>query len=136
MVYLGVLFIIYLPVRKQNVNKKYVLFPVRKQKTIEISQVTVHVQAKIQSKVAMTTGLITLGLLVTTVLALGLRTFPAFHTHMHFLISGTLFLSNSLINPLLYCYRDRRFRSAVLQSLVLIIEFQIRFCTSGHSFLF
>ena len=96
---------------------------VRKQKTSERSQVraTVHVQAKLQSKVAMTTGLITLALLITTVLAfffLGLRIiFPAFHTLLLFLISGTLFQSNSLINPLLYCYRDRRFRRAALELL-------------------
>ena len=91
------------------------------QKTSELSQVTVHVQAKIQNKVATTTGLITLALLVTTVLAfffLGLRIlFPAFNTLMLFLISGTLLQSNSLINPLLYCYRDRRFRRAVLELL-------------------
>ena len=94
-----------------------VFLGVRKQQTSEISQVTVRVQAKLQSKVAMTTGLITLTLLVTTVLALGLRSFPAFHTLMLFLISGTLFQSSSLINLLLHCYRDRRFRSAVLQLL-------------------
>ena len=92
-----------------------------KQKTSEISQVTVHIQAKIQSKVAKTTGLITLTLLFTTVLAfffLGLRIiFPAFHTPLLFEILGTLFQLNSLINPLLYCYRDHRFRSAVLELL-------------------
>jgi len=94
---------------------------VRKRKTSEISQVTVRVQAKLQSKVAMTTGLITLTLLVTTVLAfffLGLRIiFPALHTLLLFRFSGTLFQLNSLINPLLYCYRDHRFRNAVLELL-------------------
>jgi len=94
---------------------------VRKRKTSEIIQVTVRVQAKLQSKVAMTTGLITLTLFVTTVLAffcLGLSLiFPAFHTPLLFQILGTLLLLNSLINLLLYCYRDRQLRSAVLELL-------------------
>jgi len=94
---------------------------VRIWKTSEISQVTVHVQAKIQSKVAMTTALIALTLFFTTVLAfliLGLGLiFPTFRTVLLLRILGTLFQLNSLINPLLYCYRDRRFRRAVLELL-------------------
>ena len=94
---------------------------VRKRKTSEISQVTSLVQAKLQSKVAMTTGLMTITLLFTTVLAgflFSLRVlFPTLRTTLFILILGTLFQLNALINPLLYCYRDRHFRNALLELL-------------------
>ena len=32
-------------------------------------------------------------------------------------VGETLMLSNSLVNPLIYCYRDRHFRKAVLEIL-------------------
>ena len=94
---------------------------VRKRKTSEIRQVTGVVQAKLESKVAKTTGMITATLILTFLfgslpLAFGVR-FPAFRVNLAFRTSETLVQLNSVINPLLYCYRDRRFRKTVLELL-------------------
>ena len=77
---------------------------VRKRKTSEVRLVTSLRQAKLQSKVAMTTGLMRV-------------LFPTLRTTLFIHIFGTLFHLNALINPLLYCYRDRHFRNALLQLL-------------------
>ena len=94
---------------------------IRKRKTSDFGQVQALVQAKLQSKVTKTTGLITAALFLTLILAsvlfsLGMI-FPAFRTILVFQIGGTLFQLNSVINPLVYFYRDRLFRKAVLELL-------------------
>ena len=94
---------------------------VRKRKTSEIRQVTGLAQAKLESKVAKTTGMITATLILTFLfgslpIALGVR-FPAFRVNLAFRTSEILLQLNSVINPLFYCYRDRRFRNAVLELL-------------------
>ena len=94
---------------------------VRKRKTDKISQITALVQAKLESKVAMTTGLLTGALIFSfvqmiVVFALGAVS-PALRSSSAIRFSETLMQLNSLANPLLYCYRDRRFRNAVLELL-------------------
>ena len=94
---------------------------IRKRKTSDFGQVKALVQAKLQSKVTKTTGLITAALFFTIILAsvlFSLRIiFPAFRTISIFQIEGILFQLNSVINPLVYFYRDRLFRKAVLELL-------------------
>ena len=94
-----------------------------KRRTSEITAVSTLVQAKLEVKVAKTTGLLTGALIFTFVLGgvlvvLG-ESFPAFRLNSAFRISDTLLQLNSVINPILYCYRDRRFRNAVLELLRL-----------------
>ena len=45
--------------------------------------------------------------------------FPVFRFNSAFRVSDTLLQLNSVVNPILYCYRDRRFRNAVLELLRL-----------------
>ncbi len=94
---------------------------VRKRKINEISQVSALVKAKLESKVAMTTGLITATLILSFVpmivvaflgkVSTGLRRSNAIR------LSGILLQLNSLANPLIYFYRDGRFRNAALELL-------------------
>ena len=94
---------------------------IRKRKTSDFSQVTALVNAKIQSKVTKTTALITAALFFTIIVAgvlVSLRIIlPAFRTNFLLQMVGTLFQFNSVMNPLVYFYRDRLFRKAVLQML-------------------
>ena len=94
---------------------------VRKRRTKEIAQVTALVQAKLETKVAKTTGLLTAAVIFTLILG-GVLTvlgdiFPVFRKNSTFRIAETLLQLNSLMNPVIYCYRDRRFRKAILELL-------------------
>ena len=96
---------------------------VRKRKTNEMIQVTTLVQAKLEAKVAKTTAMLSGAVLVTFVLGgvlvfLG-DVFPVSRFNSAFRVSITLLQLNSVVNPILYCYRDRRFRNAVLELLRL-----------------
>ena len=79
---------------------------IRKRKTSDFSQVRALVQAKLQSRVTKTTGLITAALFFTIIVAgilFSLRTIlPAIRTKFVLQIVGTLFQLNSVLNPLLY----------------------------------
>ena len=94
---------------------------VRKRKITEISQVTALVKAKQEIKVAKTTGLITASLIFSfvPVIVIGALpdVFPVLRTSKAFLIAETLVQLNSLVNPLIYFYRDHRYRKAVLELL-------------------
>ena len=98
-----------------------VFLGVRKRKQNQISQVTILMTAKLEYKVAKTTGLLTAGLIssfVPTVSIVMLGTFfPVFRMNSAFRLAETLVQFNSLLNPILYSYRDRRFRNAVLELL-------------------
>ena len=94
---------------------------VRKRKINNISQVTALIQAKREAKVAKTCGLIT-GVLILSfapgivVVALG-DVFPVSRKSQIFRLLSTLIQLNSLVNPLIYFYRDRLFRNAALELL-------------------
>ena len=92
---------------------------VRKRKINEISQVTALVKAKQESKVAKTTGLIAFALILSfvPVIVLGAlgEFFPVLLTSKAFRLPEALFQLTSLANPLIYFYRDRRFRVAALE---------------------
>ena len=97
---------VYLGARKRNIN--------------EISHVTALVKAKLASKVAKTTGMLTVALIVSVfpmcVVGLG-EAFPGFRKRVALRFAETVIQLNSLASPVLYCYRDRRFRNAVLEML-------------------
>ena len=87
----------------------------------EISRVTSLIKAKLEAKIAKTATLLTVTLVFSflpaaVLFSLG-EVFPFFHTSTSFLLWETLIQLNSLVNPLLYCCRDRRFRNAVSELL-------------------
>ena len=98
---------VYLGIRDSNIN--------------EISQISALVNAKLQSKVAKTTALLTAALMFSFIPVFGFEIlgnfFPVFHTSVAVRFTDTVTQLNSLFNPLLYCYRDRRFRNALLELL-------------------
>ena len=92
---------------------------IRNLKTNEISQVSFLMKVKRESKVAKTTGLLAAVVIFTflpivAVASLG-NVFLVFRTNVAFRFTWAATQSSSLLNPLLYCYRDRRFRNAILK---------------------
>lgn len=87
---------------------------VRKRKISEI-------MAKIQSKIAKTGAILSGALVLSLLPAIVMYTlgwvFPVLHTSTSFLSWELLIQLNSLVNPILYCYRDRQFRNTVLELL-------------------
>jgi len=102
-----------------------VYLAIREHKVNEIQQVDVLVKVKLESKVARTTGLLTAALIfcfipVAIFTILHIRfVFPVARANVGLRITTLLTQLNSLFNPLLYCYRDRRFRNAIGELLRL-----------------
>ena len=98
-----------------------VYLAVRKRKISETSNVTALVKAKQEIKVAKTAALITAALILSfapVIVIGGLGdVFQVFRTSNAFLLAETLVQLNSLANPLIYFYRDCRFRKAALELL-------------------
>lgn len=94
---------------------------VRKRKLNQIHQVKALIRAKLENRVAMTTAVVTIALIlsfVPGVIVIILEdVYPALHTGFAWKLSDSLLFLNSLVNPLICCYRDRRFRNAVLEML-------------------
>ena len=90
---------------------------VRKSMLRKISKVTALVEAKQDKKVARTTGLLTLVLLFSFVPGIVVSSSVALRTSTSIRVSELLMQVSSLVNPLLYCYRDIRFRKAALELL-------------------
>ncbi|XP_078381390.1 uncharacterized protein LOC144664145 [Oculina patagonica] len=96
-------------------------FGLRKRKIKEISNVTMALKAKLQSKVAKTTALLTAALVFSffpaIAVALLANISPVFGTNSAFRLAKALIQLNSLVTPILYCYGDRCFRKDVLELL-------------------
>ena len=94
---------------------------VRKRKINEISQGTALMQAKLESKVARTTGMLTATLIFSFLPLIGLGTLgkvsSAFGTNTSFRLAEAVGQFNSLASPILYFYRDRQFRKGLLELL-------------------
>ena len=94
---------------------------IRNRKLSEISEIDVLMKAKLESKVAKTTGLLTVAVISsfipTFVFAILVKVVPLFRTNSPHRFTQTLIQLNSIFNPLLYCYRDRRFRNAIYELL-------------------
>ena len=94
---------------------------IRNRKLNEISQIDVLMKAKLESKVAKTTGLLTIAIISSFipifVFAILGNLVPLFRTNASMRLTQLVIQFNSLFNPLLYCYRDYRFRNALRELL-------------------
>ena len=94
---------------------------VRKRKINEISQVNALIKAKLEWKVAKTTGLLTAALILSFLPAFLIATVgnisSVIETNSFLRLGEAFVLLNSLVSPILYCYKDRQFRKAVLELL-------------------
>ena len=98
-----------------------VYLAIRNRKLNEISQIDVLMKAKLESKVAKTTGLLTVAIISSFipifVFAILGNLVPLFRTNSSMRLTQLVIQLNSLFNPLLYCYRDHRFRNAIHELL-------------------
>ena len=98
-----------------------VYLEIRKRKFNQILQVSVLVLLKTEYRVAKTTALVTAALFLSFVPVVSLPllgiVFPVLRKMSSWRAVETLVLSNSLVNPLIYCYRDCRFKKVVLELL-------------------
>ena len=98
-----------------------VYFGVRKRKVSEVSQVTSLISAKLEKKVANMTALVTAVLIISflpvIVFFVFIGVFPVLRKRWAYRLAEILMKSNSIANPLIYCYGDRRFKNAVLELL-------------------
>ena len=94
---------------------------VRKRKLSQIRQVSDLVNAKLEQRVAVTTTLVTVALILSffsnAVLSMLEGVYPVLRKSFVGDLKATLLYTNSVVNPLIYCYRDCRFRNAVLELL-------------------
>ena len=94
---------------------------VRKRKLSQIRQVNELVNAKLEQKVAVTTTLVTVALILSffsnAVVAMLEGVYPLLRKRFVFGLKTMFLYTNSVVNPLIYCYRDCRFRNAVLEIL-------------------
>ena len=83
-----------------------------------VSQVNDLIKAKLESKVAKTTGMLVTVLILSFLPAIGIVFIHSVYKTNSFFRLGEAFLQlNSLVTPILYCYRVRKFRKAVLELL-------------------
>ena len=94
---------------------------VRKRKLSQIRRVSELVNAKLEQRVAVTTSLVTVALILSffsnAVIGMLEGVYPVLRKRFVLQLRDTLLYSNSVVNPLIYCYRDCRFRNAVLEIL-------------------
>ncbi|XP_078362065.1 adenosine receptor A1-like [Oculina patagonica] len=98
---------VYLCVCKRNINS--------------FSEVRSLIKAKLTTKVAKTTAMLTAAVLISfipsSVYVLFGEANPALRRSSYFRWSMIMVHLNSVINPVLYCYRDRRYRNAMLEMI-------------------
>ena len=95
----------------------------RKRKLTHITQITFLVKAKLENRVAITCALVSTAVILSFVplVTVGLlgELYPVLRNNYVFRSTETLLQMNSIVNPLLYCYRNRRFRNIVLEILCI-----------------
>ena len=98
---------VYLGVRKRNVDT--------------ITEVRSLIKAKLATKVAKTTAILTgtvfISFIPSAIYLFFGEAYPIFRRSSYFRWSMMLAHLNSVFNPVLYCYRDRRYREAMLEIL-------------------
>ena len=97
-----------------------VYLAIRQRKKSTINQATAKAKVQLQSKVAKTCALITFALFITFIQRLLFSALEIFYPSFKTIIgrwSITLMQLNSLLNPLMYCFTDHRFRNAMLELL-------------------
>lgn len=96
---------------------------IRKRRISEISEVSILVKAKLESKVAKTTALLIADVIFSMSPAMVFyilgEVSPSINSFLDFRLLEAPFMLYSTANPILYCYRDRRFRNAVLELLLI-----------------
>ena len=94
---------------------------VRKRKLSQIHQISDLVNAKLEQRVAVTTTLVTVALILSffsnAVIGMLEGVYPVLRKRFVVDLKATFLYTNSVVNPLIYCYRDCRFRNAVLEIL-------------------
>ena len=94
---------------------------VRKQNRTQIHSVNSLIRAKLETKVAFTTFWLTLFVAISGIPAIVVylfsRFYPIFHENPIFRCADAILLLNSLADPLLYFYRNRRLRKAAFELL-------------------
>ena len=99
--------LVYLGVRKRNVNA--------------ITEVRPLIKTKLATKVAKTTAILTgtvfISFIPSVIYLFFGEAYPALRRSSYFRWSMMLAHLNSVFNPVLYCYRDRRYREAMLEIL-------------------
>ena len=94
---------------------------VRKRKLSQIRLVSDLVNAKLEQRVAVTTTLVTVALILSffsnAVIGMLEGVYPVLRKRFVGDLKATLLYTNSVVNPLIYYYRDCRFRNAVLELL-------------------
>ena len=94
---------------------------VRKRKLSQIHQVSDLVNAKLEQRVAVMTTLVTVALILSffsnAVIGMLEGVYPVLRKRFVVDLKATFLYTNSVVNPLIYCYRDCRFRNAVLEIL-------------------
>ena len=94
---------------------------VRKRKISQIRQVSELVKVKQERRIAMTAAVVTIILILSFLPSIlggmlqGIYLF--FRQRLAMRVEDIFLYLNSVANPLIYCYRDRRFRNAVLEIL-------------------
>ena len=100
-------FIIFLEVRKRDRN--------------QINQVSFLAKTKLESKVAKTTAMITVAIVLSFVpfvsTAILVIFSPTFRTYPVYRFAEAVVQFNSLVSPIMNSYRDKRFRNAILELL-------------------
>ena len=100
-----------------------VYFGMRKWEIEKIREVPCLIKAKLATKFAKTTAILTVVVLISFIPSLVFllfgENFPAVRRSSFFRLSMMLAQLNSVFNPVLYCYRDCRFRDAFLEILKL-----------------
>ena len=94
---------------------------VRKRNVAAITEVRSLVTAKLAAKVAKTTAILTgvvfISFIPSAIYLFFGQAYPVFRRSSYFRWSTMLAHLNSVFNPVLYCYRDRRYRGAMLEIL-------------------
>ena len=99
----------YLEIRKLKVNLVHTV------RTVSV----VKQKAKIAKTTGFITGMIFLSFLLPTAMEILGKFFAIFQKSSVFRLTETIMQLNSLANPLIYYYRDRRFRNAIFEMLRL-----------------
>ncbi|CAH3027767.1 unnamed protein product, partial [Porites evermanni] len=101
----------------------YIMVYRETRKRKRITKVTVLVKTKLENRVAMTCALTSAAVILSFVptVTVGLLgdLYPGFRKSSVFRSAETLVQMNSIVNPLIYCYRNRRFRNIVLEILCI-----------------
>ena len=98
-----------------------IFLEVRKRDRNQINQVAFLAKTRLESRVAKTTAMITVAIVlsfvpfISTVILVNI--FPAFRKYPVYRFAETVVQFNSLASPIMYSYRNKRFRNAILELL-------------------